>query len=134
MLSLLPVLIISSDAVFRNRMADMADKVGLQPVLCPTLDDACTMISRQDYPLVFCGDDLPDADIRTSLNILTATAKSTPVIVLSRHAEWDAYLSALNAGAFDFIAFPPSVKETERLVSLALKRSPVSGKSSLVAA
>jgi len=46
-----------------------------------------------------------------------------PVIVLSRLADWDAYLSAICAGAFDYIACPPDPAETERILLAALSRS-----------
>jgi DNA-binding NtrC family response regulator len=44
--------------------------------------------------------------------------------VLSHLADWDAYMRALSAGAFDYIACPPDTAEAERILRLALERNP----------
>jgi DNA-binding NtrC family response regulator len=49
-----------------------------------------------------------------------AAANPNPVVVLSRFAEWDHYLAALRAGAFDYIVCPPDPAETERIVRSAI--------------
>jgi DNA-binding NtrC family response regulator len=43
-----------------------------------------------------------------------------PVIVISCIADWEAYMKAISAGAFDYIAFPPDPVESERILRLAL--------------
>jgi len=50
-------------------------------------------------------------------------AGAIPVVVFSRLAEWDAYLGAINSGAFDYIACPIDSVETERILGLALTQS-----------
>jgi len=44
--------------------------------------------------------------------------------VLSRFDEWDHYLAALRAGAFDYIVCPPDFAETERIVWSAIGHTP----------
>jgi len=44
-------------------------------------------------------------------------AAPTPVIVLSRFAEWGPYLTALKAGAFDYLVCPPDGAEVDRILS-----------------
>jgi DNA-binding NtrC family response regulator len=63
---------------------------------------------------------------------VVAAANPTPVVVLSRFAEWDHYLAALRAGAFDYNACPPDSAETERIVCSAIgnrRYNPRTGKS-----
>lgn len=92
----------------------------MQAVRCASLTDARTLIAEQSFQLVLCADDLPDCNLRTALRVLTSSTGDAPVIVLSHLADWDAYMRALGAGAFDYIACPPDPIETERILRLAL--------------
>ena len=130
----LPALIISSEARHRDRIAEIICKRGLRPVFCPSLADACAIVAGKTFPLIFCSDELPDSDLRTSLRSLAVTAAGVPVIVLSHLAEWDAYVIAIGAGAFDYIACPPDPVETERIVRLALNQATRTQRASRAAA
>ena len=124
MFSTLPALIICSNQTYRDMSAEIVRNIGLQPVLCPSLNAAHSLLVRQRFQFVLCGDDLPDCDLRTALKVLLAATENVPVIVLSRMADWDAYMSALSAGAFDYIACPPEPVESERILRLALGYNP----------
>ncbi len=113
------VLIICVEGESRERIIATSHKCGLGPVSCSTLDEARSLLARQDFNIVFCNDNLPDGDFRAVIR----AAKSIPVIVLSRLAEWESYLVAINAGAFDYIACPPDPVETERILWFALHES-----------
>jgi DNA-binding NtrC family response regulator len=89
-------------------------------VHCASLTHARTRIAEQSFRLVLCGYDLPECNVRTALRVLTSSTGDLPVIVLSHLADWDAYMRALGAGAFDYIACPPDPVETERILRLAL--------------
>ena len=123
MLSALPVLMICSDSAHSDRAAEILRDLDLRPVICSSLTDARALIARQMFQLVLCDDDLPDCNLRTSLKVLLSAADGVPVIVLSHLADWDAYITALNAGAFDYIAYPPERVETERILRLALSQN-----------
>src|SRR5947209_7448560 len=94
------VLIICAEEESRKRIIATTHKCGLGPVACSTLDDARSLLARQHFKSVFCSDTLPDGDFRGVIR----AARSIPVIVLSRLAEWEPYLVAINAGAFNYIA------------------------------
>lgn len=111
-----PVLIICNEGVSKARITATIQKCGLRQVQCSNVDDARSLLAGQMFSIVFCADILPDGDFRTVI----AAAESIPVIVLSRLAEWDAYIVALEAGAFDYIACPPDIAETERILTSAL--------------
>lgn len=123
MLSTIPVLIISSDSAGSEKTAEIVRDMGLQPVICSSLTDARALIERQTFQLILCNDDLPDCNLRTSLKVLSSATGGVPVIVLSHLADWDAYMKALSAGAFDYIACPPERVETERILRLALSQN-----------
>jgi DNA-binding NtrC family response regulator len=124
MLSELPVLIICSDSAQGAKADDIVRGMGLQSVICSSLTDARSLIARQPFQLILCDDSLPDCNLRTSLKVLSSATGGVPVVVLSHLAEWDSYMKALSAGAFDYIALPPERVETERILRLALNQNP----------
>lgn len=120
MLSTFPVLIVCSDSKQSDKAVELARNIGLKSVTCSSLTDARTLIERHTFQLILCADDLPDCNLGTSLKVLLRATGGIPVIVLSHLAEWEAYVKALSAGAFDYIAYPPDRAETERILGLAL--------------
>jgi DNA-binding NtrC family response regulator len=101
----------------------MAQRLGLHCTTCGSLTEARRLVERRSFRLVLCSDELPDSNLRTSVRVL-ASVTGAPVIVLSHLADWDAYMKALRAGAFDYIACPPDPAEAERIFRLALQQSP----------
>ena len=77
-------------------------------------------MAQQHVSVVFCTDILSDGDLRAVIGEVKKSRAEAPVIVLSRLADWDAYLRAIGAGAFDYIASPPDSAETERILRSAL--------------
>jgi len=123
MLNTPPVLIICSETSQREKTVEIVRNLGLQPVECLSLTEARALIERQVFSFALCYDDLPDCNLRTALRVLSSGTKGIPVIVLSHLADWDAYIKALNAGAFDYIVCPPEPAETERILRLALDKN-----------
>ena len=128
------VLIVSSDPLQCVKTEEIARRLGLQSVTCSSLTDARARIEGQTFQFVLCGDDLPDCNLRTAVRVLTSSTGGAPVIVLSHLADWDAYMRALSAGAFDYIACPPDPLETERILRLALAQNPPPQRASRTAA
>jgi DNA-binding NtrC family response regulator len=118
------VLIVSSDPGQCETTEEIAARMGLHSVHCASLTDARARIEKESFQFVLCSDDLPDCNLRTAVSVLMTSNKGAPVIVLSHLADWDAYMRALGAGAFDYIACPPDPVETERILRLALAQSP----------
>ena len=114
------VLIVSSNPLHQDQAAVVVRLVGLHPVKCATLTDARSLMEHERFEIVICGDDLPDCNLATAVRVISATTGGAPVIVLSRLADWDAYLHALRAGAFDYIACPVETAESERILRMAL--------------
>lgn len=134
MFSSCQVLIVSSDPLQRESTEEIARNLGLQSFSCSSLTEARVRIAEQTFQFVLCSDDLPDCNLRTAVRVLTSSTSGAPVIVLSHLADWDAYMSALSAGAFDYIACPPDPIETERILRLALARNPPPHRASSTAA
>ncbi len=116
MISLEQVLVISPEANHHEKIREAVQRCGLGSVYCTKLVDARSFLAQQKVRIVFCHDTLPDGDFRA----VVVAAAPTPVVVLSRFAEWDHYVAALRAGAFDYIACPPDPAETERIAWSAI--------------
>jgi DNA-binding NtrC family response regulator len=118
------VLIASSDPLYRAKLAEIAGNLGMQSVECASLSDARAQVDMQTFRVVLCADDLPDCNLRTAVRVLAAATRGIPVIVVSHLADWDAYVKALDAGAFDYIVCPPNPAEAERILRLAVALTP----------
>jgi DNA-binding NtrC family response regulator len=128
------VLIVSSDPLQREKTDEIARRLGLQTIHCASLTDARGCIEKQTFQFVLCSDDLPDCNLRTAVSVLTSSTGGAPIIVISHLADWDAYMRALSAGAFDYIACPPEPIEAERILRLALTQNPPPRRASRTAA
>ncbi len=134
MLSTPQVLVICPDAAQCDNAVEIVRHIGLHTVTCSSLTDARALVERHTFQFVLCNDDLPDCNLRTSVRVLTASTGGVPVIVLSHLADWDAYMRALSAGAFDYIACPAEPVEAERILRLALEQNPPPRRASRTAA
>lgn len=110
------VLVISPETEHYKKIDAAIHRCVLGFYCCAKFDEARIFLTKQKFSVVFCHETLPDGDFRG----VVAAANPTPVVVLSRFAEWDHYLDALRAGAFDYIACPPDLAETERIVCSAI--------------
>ncbi|HLJ15283.1 MAG TPA: response regulator [Bryobacteraceae bacterium] len=128
------VLIVISDSLQCQKIEETLRRLGLHSSTCASLLDARASIQQQAFQFVLCSDDLPDCNLRTAVSVLTAATGGVPVIVLSHLADWDAYMKALGAGAFDYIACPPDPAEMERIVRNALEQNPPPRRASHTAA
>ena len=113
-------LVICSPGEDRQKVVASALKCGLIPICCSNLDEARRLLPQEGFRLVFSKDNLVDGDFRAVLKEVKSSHPYMPVIVLSCAADWDSYLEALGAGAFDCILCPPDPGETKRIIWSAL--------------
>jgi DNA-binding NtrC family response regulator len=117
------VLIVSGEGTHRDTLAFVISGCGLSPKTSSTVDGARDLLARGTYAVVLCEDTLPDGDFRSVLAQVDRHAGRTPVIVVSRRADWDSYMVALAGGATDYVAFPPYPGEVEQSLHNALEIS-----------
>lgn len=118
------VLIVDSDNASLETVIACAVQRGETPVLCSSYGEARTLLAQRRFRVVFCNDELAEGKYAEVIK----AAKPAPVIVLSRIAAWSSYLDALDAGAFDYIAYPAYRPEVERILFLALNERPLTGR------
>ena len=116
-------LVISDPGEDQDSVAVALLRSGLCPIRCSTLQKARTLLRQQSFKLVVCADILPDGNLRAILQEVKKSANRIPVIALSRSADWNSYLKALAAGAFDLIVCPPERAEAMRIIRSALAQT-----------
>jgi DNA-binding NtrC family response regulator len=121
-------LVVSAESAHRDMLAASIRSIGLRPFCCRTHETAASLLRQRSFAIVFCDDLLPDGTFRAVMDEIARGARSIPMIVTSRLADWGPFLSALNAGAFDYIALPPLPGEVERIVSAALRECGLPGR------
>ena len=127
-------LIICKQGADREKIVASALKCGLSPICCSNLEEARTLLPQEEFRMVLCSEALRDGDFRAVLREVQKSNAHTPVIVFGRSYDWDSYLKALGAGAYDYIVCPPNPPEAERIIWLALADTIGSEKASHAAA
>ena len=129
MLSSISVLVISGVREHRDMLAAGISSIGPRPICCGTCESAAELLGQHPFSIVFCDYLLPDGTFWTVMNHAARCGTPIPVIVTSRRNDWDLFLKALNAGAFDYIALPPMPGEVERILCAALRECGASPKA-----
>jgi len=114
------VLVVSSDDEVRRNLAGIVGLCGLEPVLCVTVADSRAVLTRYPICVVVCEDQLADGNYRDLVEAVERSTANAPVIVVSRLGDWNEYLNAVRAGAFDYIGLPPRRGEIAWAIENAL--------------
>jgi DNA-binding NtrC family response regulator len=104
--SRLQILIVSDDAENCVALTIILGREGWDTVCTPSVSECNKVLSVGSFDLVFCDRYLPDGSYRDVLAIITTLKYHLPLVVTSRHADWDQYLEVLRHGAFELIVSP----------------------------
>jgi DNA-binding NtrC family response regulator len=117
------VMVVSHILEAQQAFASVLDQCGLTPILASTVKEAQTILSCHSISLIFCSDELPGGGIDAFIRQISRPPGRVPLVVVSRFDDWRRYLNFLRAGAFDYVLYPPSGIEIERIVKRALSLS-----------
>jgi DNA-binding NtrC family response regulator len=117
------ILILSGEQEHRRKLGGIISSCGWLPIRCETISDAKDLVTRYQIEVVLCDDLLPDGDFRELVRQLKRSAYEPLVVVMSRSDDWGAYLEAMIAGAYDYLYYPPYVRELKETVAAALVES-----------
>lgn len=113
-------LVVEDDASIRNVMAAILESAGYQVILAETCAGATTMFSSYLPDVVILDLGLPDADGMRFLEFVRRDSL-TPVIVLSARSDDQDKVSALDAGANDYVTKPFSSSELLARIRTAIR-------------
>jgi DNA-binding NtrC family response regulator len=109
-------LVASSDPKVLQALAKTTVQCGLTAFPAYSVSESKAVLSRSDVGLVVCEDRFADG----SYEDILCAATNIPVIVVSRTGDWLGCVKAIDAGAFDFVAYPEISGSIQRAVRDAL--------------
>ena len=122
------VLVVDDEADIRELLDLTLARMGLQADCVGSLAEARRMLTGQRYQLCLTDMRLPDGEGLELVRHIADTVPDLPVAVITAHGSAENAVSALKAGAFDYIAKPVSLDQLRGMVKSALELpSPDSG-------
>src|SRR6266852_2452452 len=124
------ILIVDDDAVARRLVENMVQKCGYQTLVVDSGDAAIAMLTAPDAPVidaVVLDLVMPGLDGMGVLAKIREAGLSIPVIVQTAHGGIDNVVSAMRAGAQDFVVKPVGIERLQVSLRNALNASALKG-------
>ena len=115
------VLIVDDEPDIRELLDITLSRMGLQTHSAATLEEAKELIARVQPDLCLTDMRLPDGNGISLVQYIQQEFPHIPVAMITAHGSVETAISALKAGAFDFISKPVELENLRRLVSSALQ-------------
>jgi len=114
------ILVIDDDPEIRGTMAALAARMGLSFSSAGTLAEGLALLAGQDCGVVLLDVGLPDGDGLSALPRIKALPDAPEVIILTGTGDPDGAELAIQAGVWDYLVKPSSIKEIMLRLSRAL--------------
>ena len=114
-------LVIDDERDIRELLDITLSRMGLQVDAVGNVADAKQKLATQRYALCLTDMRLPDGSGQELVELIARAHPDTPVAMITAHGNMDAAVTALKAGAFDFVSKPVDLGILRRLVQTALK-------------
>lgn len=116
------ILIIDDEPDMLRGCSKILSALGNDPYPVPDGRQAISILQDEDFDLVFCDLLMPELDGMQVLDAVQKLAPNTPVIIFSAYGTIDRAVSAMKAGAFDFIEKPFEAENLKILVEKGLRQ------------
>ncbi len=100
------VLIVDDDAAMREMLVSLLEEEGLQASTADAADAAVEQVREDDFDAVISDIKMPGKDGVELVGELRALRPDTPVILMTAFGSIDSAVSAMRAGAFDYLTKP----------------------------
>ena len=118
------ILVVDDDPVQRRLLDNMVRKFGHEPVIAETGDQAAMLLAGGErFDCVVLDLVMPDLDGLGVLARLRESGNNVPVIVQTAHGGIDNVVSAMRAGAVDFVVKPVGAERLQVSLRNALEKS-----------
>lgn len=124
-------LIVDDETDIRELLAMTLERMDVDTYSASSLDEAKAMLKLRTYALCLTDMQMPNGTGLDLVNYINEFHLGLPVAVITAHASADNAVSALKAGAFDYLAKPISLKQLRPVIESALKLSAGTGQSTL---
>ncbi|MEB0134489.1 sigma-54 dependent transcriptional regulator [Actimicrobium sp. CCC2.4] len=115
------ILVVDDEADLRELLEITLLKMGLDVDSAETLTQARAFLAQRDYALVLTDMRLPDGLGIELVHEITAAARPIPIAVITAFGSADNAVTALKAGAFDYLSKPVRVEQLRQVVHSALR-------------
>ena len=116
-------LIVDDERDIRELLSITLGRMGLRVDTAADVAEAKHRLEETTYALCFTDMMLPDGSGQELIELIAARYPRTPVAMITAHGNVDAAVTALKAGAFDFVSKPVDIAILRRLVQTALRMS-----------
>lgn len=116
-------LVIDDEHDIRELLTLTLERMGITTDNAANVDDAKYMLGQRSYSLCLTDMRLPDGNGLDLVKHVSAHYPGLPIAVITAHGSADNAVSALKAGAFDYLSKPISLHQLRPLVQSALKLS-----------
>ena len=115
------VLVVDDEADIRELLDLTLAKMGLRADCVGSLTEARALLETKRYQLCLTDMRLPDGDGLDLVRHIATRGGDLPVAVITAHGSAESAVSALKAGAFDYISKPVSLEQLRGLVKSVLE-------------
>ncbi len=100
------ILIVDDERAIRNSMSEILSDEGYEVEVAENGQQACQMVEKEKYDVIFCDIKMPVMDGMETLDKLTSMGIDSAIVMISGHAELTQAVECIKKGAFDFIEKP----------------------------
>ena len=116
-------LIIDDEPDIRELLEITLIRMGIDTVSAKSVGDAHIALSKQNFDLCLTDMNLPDGNGIDLVSHIQENYPKLPVAMITAYGNIETAISALKAGAFDFISKPVDLKQLRDIVTAALNLS-----------
>jgi two-component system response regulator PilR (NtrC family) len=117
----LTCLIVDDETDIRELLAMTLDRMDIDTYSASNIQEAKSLLTQRQYALCLTDMQMPDGTGLNLVNYITEFHPGLPVAVITAHASAENAVSALKAGAFDYLSKPISLKQLRAVIEFALK-------------
>ena len=115
------VLVVDDEPDIRQLLAITLSRMGLNTISASDLAEARQLLAEESTDLCLTDMKLPDGNGMSLVEFIQEHHPNVPVAMITAHGSVETAITALKAGAFDFITKPIELERLRALVSTALK-------------
>ncbi|MFN3504670.1 MAG: sigma-54-dependent transcriptional regulator [Caldimicrobium sp.] len=116
------ILVVDDESSIRESLFHYFTKENYEVDLAPSGEITRELISKYEYDVVFLDLRLPDVNGLELLHEIIENSINTQIIVISAYGNIETAVSAIKAGAFDFLEKPFSIYEAKIALEKALEK------------
>jgi two-component system response regulator PilR (NtrC family) len=117
----LTCLIVDDEADIRELLVMTLERMDIDTFSASGLEEAKQLLKQHQYALCLTDMQMPDGSGLDLVNYISEFHAGLPVAVITAHASADNAVSALKAGAFDYLSKPISLKQLRPVIEFAIK-------------